>query len=235
MAQLDNVPQVREQLALIEDIQSDNYWFAANAPMLDEARRKLRSLVRLIEPGERTFVFTDFEDEIGTSVEINLPGFTDTVNYERFRAKTLAFLRAHEDHLTIHRLRRNEPLTALDLQELERILLEAGIGSPQDLAVAKEECEGLGLFVRSLVGMDRNAAKRAFESFLSGKALSANQIAFIDLVVDHLTEHGAMDPGLLYESPYTDSHPLGVIGVFSKPEAVEIVEILHDIRRRATG
>lgn len=126
-------------------------------------------------------------------------------------------------------------MTALDLQELERILLEAGIGSAQDLATAKDECAGVGLFVRSLVEMERNAAKRAFDGFLSEKALSANQIAFVDMVVEHLTQHGAMDPALLYESPYTDSHPLGVVGIFSKPEAVEIVEILHDIRRRAMG
>ena len=56
---------------------------------------------------------------------------------------------------------------------------------------------GLGLFVRSLVGLDREAAKRALARFLTGGTLGANQIEFVNLIVDHLTEFGAMDPALL--------------------------------------
>ena len=40
--------------------------------------------------------------------------------------------------------------------------------------------EGLGLFVRSLVGLDREAAKGALGGFLAGKTLSANQIEFVE-------------------------------------------------------
>ena len=68
---------------------------------------------------------------------------------------------------------------------------------------------GEGLFVRSLLGLDREAAKRAMADFLSGKRLRANQIEFVNLIVDHLTAHGVMDPELLYESPFTDCSPLG--------------------------
>ena len=39
------------------------------------------------------------------------------------------------------------------------------------------------MFVRSLVGMDRSAAKDAMQTFLAGKSLSANQIEFVNLVV----------------------------------------------------
>lgn len=44
--------------------------------------------------------------------------------------------------------RRNLPLTAADLAELERMLSQSGAGSPQDLQRANEESQGLGLFVR---------------------------------------------------------------------------------------
>jgi type I site-specific restriction endonuclease len=57
------------------------------------------------------------------------------------------------------------------------------------LEKAKTECHGLGLFVRSLLGLDREAAKQALATFLSGKTLNSNQIEFIDLIVNHLTEH----------------------------------------------
>jgi hypothetical protein len=60
------------------------------------------------------------------------------------------------------------------------------------------------LFVRSLVGLERRAAKQAFAQFIAGKTLSANQLEF----VNHLTERGPMDPRLLYESPFTDIDPM---------------------------
>ncbi len=51
------------------------------------------------------------------------------------------------------------------------------------------------------MGLDREAAKRAFDGFLSGKNLTANQIQFINLVIDYLTQAGWMSAGQLYESP----------------------------------
>lgn len=52
--------------------------------------------------------------------------------------------------------------------------------------------------MRSLVGLDRGAAKEAFADFLVGKVLSANQIRFIDLMINYLTENGVMQPAFLY-------------------------------------
>lgn len=100
---------------------------------------------------------------------------------------------------------------------------------------AAESNQGLGLFVRSLVGLDRGAAKDAFATFLSGKTLSANQIEFVNMIVDHLTENGAMDPAMLYSSPYTDFSPRGVDGLFASPEAAEIVSILRSVSKTAAA
>jgi type I restriction enzyme R subunit len=101
----------------------------------------------------------------------------------------------------------NEPLTATDLQELERMLTASGLAQPEHLAKAKTESNGLGLFVRGLVGLDREASKKALAGFVTGKTLGANQIEFVNLIIDHLTEHGVMKPELLYESPFTDLNP----------------------------
>jgi type I restriction enzyme R subunit len=132
-------------------------------------------------------------------------------------------------------VRTNKPLTPADLQELERILLENQVGTPDDVQRAAEVNQGLGLFVRSLVGLDREAAKSAFATFLSGKTLGANQIEFLNLIIDHLTENGAMNPALLYTSPYTDFSPRGVDGVFGSSEAAEIVSILRAVRDSAAA
>jgi type I restriction enzyme, R subunit len=150
-------------------------------------------------------------------------------------ARSYAFLREHEDHVAVRKVRTNKPLTSSDLDELGHILLENGIGTADDLQRAAEANHGLGLFVRSLVGLDRGAAKGAFASFLSGKTLTANQIEFVNMIVDHLTENGAMDPALLYSSPYTDFSPRGVDGLFDFAEAAEIVSILRSVSRSAAA
>jgi type I restriction enzyme, R subunit len=45
---------------------------------------------------------------------------------------------------------------------------------------------GLPRFVRTLVGLDREAAKRAFTEFLGGRTLNADQLEFVDLIIDRL-------------------------------------------------
>jgi type I restriction enzyme R subunit len=95
---------------------------------------------------------------------------------------------------------------------------------------AKQESHGLGLFVRSLVGMDREAAKRAFATFLAKQPFTANQIEFVDMIVNHLTQYGTMDADLLYESPFTDIAPQGPDGVFTSDQVDELVALLSHVR-----
>ena len=113
------------------------------------------------------------------------------------------------------------------------MLFDAGAGTIEDLNRAKQESYRLGLFLRSLVGLDREAAKRSFDTFLLGKKLTANQIEFINLIVDHLTQRGWMEPSLLYESPFTGFSPRGVEGVFNSPEVTQLLSILTSIRDHA--
>lgn len=115
------------------------------------------------------------------------------------------------------------------------MLRESGLGEPADFRRAAEESRGLGLFVRSLVGLDRGAAREAMAGFIDGKLLSANQLEFINLVVDHLTEHGIVDPARLYESPFTDVTPHGPDGLFRAAEVDELVRALHAVRANAVA
>src|SRR5258705_4837084 len=139
---------VRDQMALIQDVQTDEWWQDVTVPMLEVLRRRLRDLVKLIEKQKRKPIYTDFEDQMGGETAVELPGFAEGTNYAKFRAKAQAFLRAHQDHVAIHKLRMNKALTAADLAELERMLIESGVGEAQDISRAKTESHGLRLFVR---------------------------------------------------------------------------------------
>ena len=83
--------------------------------------------------------------------------------------------------------------------------------------------------------MDREAAKHVFDGFQAARTLSANQIEFLNLVIDYLTERGVMEPRLLYESPFTDLDALGVEGVFDGASVIVLIGILDDVQKRAAA
>ncbi|MFI5258779.1 MAG: DEAD/DEAH box helicase family protein [Candidatus Limnocylindrales bacterium] len=229
------IPMIRDQMTLIQEVQTDEWWVDATVPMLELVRRRLRDLAKLIDKARRRVVFSDFEDVMGPEERIELPGLAAGWDFEKFRAKAQAFLREHQDHAAIWKLRMNKPLTASDLAELERMLIDSGVGGPDQIDRAKEESHGLGLFVRSLVGLDREAAKEALAGFLSGKTLGANQIEFVNLIVDHLTEHGVMPAASLYESPFTDFTSRGPDGLFASAEVDELIATLLRVRATAVA
>lgn len=130
-------------------------------------------------------------------------------------------------------MRRAEQLTQSDLDELERMFLEEGVSDENRLAKLREE-GGLGRFLRSLAGLDRQASKEAFSN-LASKSLTANQTEFLNLILDHLSESGTIDPRRFYESPFTDIDDLGINGVFEPAEVKSIVSTLKILDQAAAA
>ena len=80
-----------------------------------------------------------FDDLIGGDTRLELPEFGARTDFARFRAKARHFLKEHESDVTIHKLRWNMQLTTHDLENLEKIMLDAGIGTVAEFSQAKKE------------------------------------------------------------------------------------------------
>ncbi len=133
----------------------------------------------------------------------------------------------------VSKLHTNDPLTRGDLDDLERIFNDHQIGNEEFITQAKQESEGFGIFVRSLVGLDREVAKTLFGGFLQGREYNANQIEFINLIINQLVDHGIVDVSLLYESPFTDISPQGPDALFTTDQIDKIMTLLEQIRSTA--
>ena len=155
------------------------------------------------------------------------------MDFERYEAKVRRFLADHLDSVAIQKVRRNLPLTPVDLAALEQVLAGSGIGNAEHLARARDG--GLGIFIRSLVGLEREAVVAALGEFVNDRSLTADQIEFVRMLVEQLTERGTMDLAALHESPFIDIGPHGPEDVFPEARVARLITLLDDIRRRAAA
>ncbi|MBM3523536.1 MAG: hypothetical protein FJX57_11320 [Alphaproteobacteria bacterium] len=179
-----------------------------------------------IEAGVRADAYGN-EDALGGEAEIALPAFASAKSFERFRAKARAFMRANSDHVAVQKLHMNGPLTPADLAECG--------GDTVVIEHAKATANGLGRFIRTLVGLDRKAAKAAVAGFVGDRTPTADQIEFINLIVDHLTEHSVMQPAALYEPPFTSLTPTGPESLFSATQIEALVSALERVDATAAA
>lgn len=211
------IPVIAEQLELILDVQADEWWVDVSYPMLEEVRKRLRMLVPLIERTKKGVIYSDFEDAIGEGSAVELPGtggLVGSTEFLQFRKKAEHFLKENLGEAVVVKVRSGQTVTSEDIAELQRILVAAGIGDEESFAMASERAGSFGLFVRSLVGLDRAAAKNAFNEFLDDKRYSKNQIEFVNMIIDELADRGVVEPRRVYESPYDGVAPEGPEEIF---------------------
>ncbi|MEY4752554.1 MAG: hypothetical protein RJA44_229, partial [Pseudomonadota bacterium] len=65
--------------------------------------------------------------------------------------------------------------------------------------------------------------------------LNPEQIEFIELVIEELTQNGVVPPERLFESPFIDINEQGPTAVFSLAQFTRIKTVLDEIRARAVA
>jgi type I restriction enzyme R subunit len=223
-----NLPMVKLHLPLIEALQAEGWWTDVTPAMVEEVRRHLRQLVPFVDRDQQQPVYTDFADEMHLLQEADVPTYSTGFSRYQYEKQVKAFIRSQENHVAIAKLKRNLPLTDTDLTALEDMLFQAEAVESRDRF---EEVFGtdksLKRFIREIVGLDRSAAKAAFSRYLEGETLGANQIRFIEQIIDLLTQQGIMDPGQLYEEPFTGFHEEGVEGLFADDDVDDLIAIVQ--------
>jgi type I restriction enzyme R subunit len=111
-------------------------------------------------------------------------------------------------------------------------LFEQGtIGTKEEFIKAYGD-KPLGRFVRSILGLDINAAKQAFGEILNNQTLNATQIRFINTLINYLSVNGVVEPAKLFDPPFTDVDTAG-IAVFDEPTSMRIIQLIEWINRNA--
>jgi len=219
-------------MELLQDLQRTDWWIDVTVPMLEQVRKRIRLLVPLIERIKKSIVYTNFSDDIAEGTEVILPGTgnssgDENPEFAQFEKKAKHFLSGHLGEGAIAKVHSGDPLTAQDIEELQRILVAADIGDKDTFAKASERAGSFGRFIRSLVGLDRAAAKETFAEFLDDKRYSTNQIRFVNLIIDELTVRGVVDAARVYETPYDALTPEGPEAIFVESDLDRLFGLLE--------
>lgn len=144
---------------------------------------------------------TNFTDEV-LSMEWH-ESELENDDLKNYKAKAGFYVRQDQDHLVIAKLKKNVPLTSLDVESLERILWSE-VGTKADYEAEYGE-KPLGEFVREIVGLDMTAAKEAFAVYLNDTSLDSRQIYFVNQIVEYVVHNGLLkDMSVLQAAPFTD-------------------------------
>ncbi|MEG0770046.1 MAG: DEAD/DEAH box helicase family protein [Ruthenibacterium sp.] len=209
VAGVANIPEIMVQSELINQILHTDYLDNAGINEFEHIRENLRNLMKYL-PKTKVRYDTNFEDNI-LSTDWN-ESQLENDDLQNYKAKAEFYVRQHQDNLAIAKLKSNQPLTPDDIMALETILW-GEIGTKQDYE-AEFGAKPLGEFVREIVGLDMNAAKAAFASYLEGTSLDSRQIYFVNQIVEYIVQNGLLkDLSVLQESPFTDKG--SVVEVFT--------------------
>ena len=200
VAGVANIPEIMAQQELIQKILKTDYLENAGINEFENIRENIRDLIKYI-PVKQIVYNTNFDDEILSMTfhesELENDYLAD------YKAKAEYYVRQHQENEAIAKLKSNIPLTEDDVAELERILWSE-VGTKQDYE-REIGSVPLGEFVRSVIGLDMNAAKAAFADYLDGTQLDSRQIYFVNQIVEYIVHNGMMkDLSVLQDSPFTD-------------------------------
>ena len=159
IAGVANIPEIQAQSELINKILHTDYIENAGIREFEEIRENLRDLMKYIPKGKIKYI-TNFTDEL-LSTEWK-ESELENDELKNYKAKAEFYIRQHQDNIAIAKLKTNQPLTSTDVAALEEVLWRE-VGTKQDYEQEFGN-KPLGEFVREIVGLDMNAAKRHFRN-----------------------------------------------------------------------
>lgn len=156
-----------------------------------------------------------------------------TSSLEAYHKLVTQFLLERRTHLTIHKLRTNQPIESGELLALENLLFEQSeVGTREQFKAAYGK-QPLGKFVRSFVILDATAVREAFSPFINKPSFNAKQIRFLDLIIQYLSSNGFLETKKLFEAPFKEVSAHGLLGVFNPAQAGEMVSLLERVNQYA--
>lgn len=229
LSECATIPNVKAKIPELKELTNSYYWETPNILEFEETRKSLRDIMKFIPPKKVKIHYTDFEDTIvfreeGRKVDMGSSDFED------YRARVNEYVEAHKNQPAINKLLHNKPISIDDYKELERIFTEE-LGTTEDYQANYQDTP-FGLLIRKIAKMDRDAAYAAFSTFIAEERPNAEQIYFIEQVVDYVVENGYINNvSDLLKAPF--DRPYKFSAIFTLEEQIKFVYVINSIKSNA--
>jgi len=227
-----SIPQVAAKKELLQNVLNDTYWKNIGVYPLENLREKMRALMKFIEKENQAKIYTNFADELTGDVE-PVDILKGLAALETYNQRVASFIRKHTNYIAINKIKNNEPISTAELVQLKQLLFKE---DPDAAAHLDEVLSGTDLthFIRSIIGLDAKAAKSLFADFINRDGITAEQMNFMDTLINFMTVNGSISKEMLFDRPFTDIHQNGIAGVFEDEDAGRIINII-DVFSSSSG
>lgn len=223
------IPEVREKIPELKRLTKENYWNAGDILQFEKTRQELRDIMKYLPSHDTKIHYVDFADEESDreeGVEFNM----SSDDFEDYRAKVNEYVESHKEQPAIRKLIHNEPITIDDYKELERIFtIELGTKEQYETTYSDTP---FGILIRKIAKMDRDSAYAAFSTFIAEERPNADQLHFIEQVVDYIVENGYIKNIMDLMNPPFD-RPFKFSIIFDRNEQIKFVQIINTIKANA--
>ena len=223
------IPQVKDKLPLLKEVQTDVFWEAGDLLLLERVRQELRGLMQFLDQGQgKGPVVTRLTDPVTECQEgVELEAAYD---FQDYRAKVNRYINEHGDTMAIYKLTHNIPMSSGDYQELEHVLT-CELGSREDYQREFGDTP-FGLLVRKIAKLDHQAAMDAFSTFINDQSLNQKQIAFVHKVIRHVELNGYMEHVSELTRPPFDK-PISFLKLFDAKTQMALVKAIDEVKENA--
>lgn len=224
------IPQIKEKLPVIQEIQTASFWQANDILKFETVRKELRNLITFLDDGQRTekTIITRLTDPVIDRQE-GRP-LENGYDFEDYRSKVNRYINEHTDTMAIYKLTHNIPLSQKDYEELERILT-CKLGSKEDYRREFGDTP-FGLLIRKIAKLDHEAAMQAFSAFINDQSLNHKQITFVHKIINYIEQNGYMDSIAELTKPPFDK-PESFIKLFDTKTRSALAATINQIRTNA--
>jgi len=217
---------VRAKAETIKQVKNPAFWVDPTVAGLEGVRQELRGIMHHHNSGganplpPRTVDVEDGDIEFKQR-KANLKE-VDMIAFRRRAEETLKPL--FDKNPTLIKIRNGQIVSEADLNALTSMVLTQNPGVNLELLreFYTETATPLDFMIRSIIGMDSQAVKERFESFVHRyPQLSSTQIRFLSMLENHISKYGSIELGRLYETPFTSVHSDGLDGIFKDERQIE--------------
>lgn len=196
-----SIPDILAKVNVLNEISKEDYYKNLDFFKLEKLKTELGNLMKYLkdEPGED--ILSSFNDTIETKERDTKYNFDD---FRSYKEKFIIYLQKHYGELqSVNKILQLEPLLNDDLTELKNILESLKKKDvDEDLFSSNED---LIIFIRKIIGLDRDAIDKKCAAFLNANTFNKEQRNLINLIIDFAIRNGNIsNEDLVNSEPFSE-------------------------------